>query len=139
MFNINKNKDPKKALEDADKTLNKGLMGGLVKGVMGKDFVDQMNAGLNMGKQAVAGAELAQWLAENGLDAEAEVVSVTDTGQTVNMNPVVVLQLKVTAADGKQFDTAGQCMVSRIAVPRSGDKIKIKYHPDNPAQFTVIT
>jgi hypothetical protein len=48
------------------------------------------------------------------------------------------MQLKVTASDGKEFDTAGTCMVSRIAVPRTGDKIKIKYHPDNPAQFIVV-
>ncbi len=40
MFNFNKKveKDPKKALENADKTLNKGLTGALVKGFMGKDF-----------------------------------------------------------------------------------------------------
>ena len=140
MFNFGKKmeKDPKKALDKADKALNKGLSGALVKGFMGKDFTDQMNEGLDMGRDAVAGAEQAQWLLQNGLDAEAEVVSVADTGQTVNMNPVVMLVLKVTASDGKQFDTTGQCMASRIAVPRAGDKIKIKYHPDNPTQFTVM-
>jgi hypothetical protein len=138
MFNKKIEKDPKKALDKADKALNKGLSGGLIKGVMGKDFTDQMNAALDMGKDAVAGVEQAQWLAQNGLEAEAEVISVADTGQTVNMNPVVLMQLKVTGSDDKVFDTAGTCMVSRIAVPRTGDKIKIKYHPDNPAQFIVV-
>jgi len=138
MFNFNKKKDPKKALDDADKALNKGLSGALVKGFMGKDFANQMNEALDMGKNAVAGAEQAQWLAQNGRDADAEVVSVTDTGQTVNMNPVVVMQLKVTPSEGDPFDTTGQCMVSRIAVPRTGDTIKIKYNPELPAQFIVI-
>jgi hypothetical protein len=140
MFNLGgkREKDPKKALENADKALNKGLSGALVKGFMGKEFTNEMNSALDMGKQAIEGVEQGQWLAQNGLDAEAEVVSVADTGQTINMNPVVVLQLKVTSSAGKQFDTAGQCMVSRIAVPRAGDKIKIKYNPDNPVQFTVV-
>jgi hypothetical protein len=140
MFNFGKKneKDPKKALENADKALNKGLSGALVKGFMGKDFANEMNSALDMGKQAIEGVEQGQWLSENGLDAEAEVISVADSGQTVNMNPVVVLQLKVTSAVGTQFDTTGQCMVPRIAVPRAGDVIKIKYNPANPAQFTVI-
>lgn len=141
MFNFGKKKDsedPKEALDKADKALNKGLSGALVKGFMGKDFSNKMNQALDMGKNAVAGAELGQWLAENGQDADAEVVSVTDTGQTINMNPVVVLQLTVTPAGGTPFATAGQCMVSRIAVPRTGDKIKIKYNPEIPAQFIVV-
>ena len=138
MFNFNKNKDPKKAMEDADKALNKGLSGGLIKGIMGKDFTNQMNAALDMGKNAIAGAEQAQWLMQNGLDADAEVVSIADTGQTINDNPVVMLQLKVTKADGSQYDTAGNVMVSRIAVPRAGDKIKIKVNPENPSQFTIV-
>lgn len=138
MFNWKKDKDdPKKGLDKADKALNKGLSGGLIKGIMGKDFANQMNEALDMGKDAVAGMEQGQWLAQNGLDAEADVLSVADTGQTVNTNPVVLMQLHVTSPDGKSFDTAGQCMVSRIAVPRVGDKIKIKYHPDNPTQFIV--
>ena len=140
MFNFGKKieKDPKKALENADKAVNKGLSGALVKGFMGKDFVNEVNSALDMGKQAVEGVEQGQWLAQNGLEAEAEVLSVADTGQTINMNPVVMLQLKVTSSVGTQFDTTGQCMVSRIAVPRKGDKIKIKYNPANPAQFTVL-
>ena len=137
MFKKNIDKDPKKGMEEADKTLNKGLSGKLVKGFLGKDFQNQMNAALDQGKDAIAGVEQAQWLAQNGLDAEAEVLSVADTGQTINMNPVVMMQLKVTPSKGDQFDTTGQCMVSRIAVPRVGDKIKIKYHPDNTAQFIV--
>jgi hypothetical protein len=75
MFNLGKKseKDPKKALDKADKALNKGLSGALVKGFMGKDFANEMNSALDQGKQAVEGMEQGQWLMQNGLDAEAEV------------------------------------------------------------------
>jgi hypothetical protein len=139
MFNMGKNKkDPKKALEDADKTINKGLMGGLTKAFMGKEFVDQANQALNMANQSLDQNALAQQLAQTGVDATAEVLAIQDTGATVNMNPVVILTLKVKPDKGDEFQTAGQLMVSRLAIPRAGDQIKIKYNPDNKAQFVII-
>ena len=140
MFNFGKasKKDPKEALDDASKVLNKGLMGGLTKAFMGKDFVDQANAGIEMANQTLDGAALAQQLEQTGADAEAEVLGIQDTGATVNMNPVVVLTLKVKPAKGEEFQTAGQMMVSRLAVPRVGDKIKIKYNPENLTQFVLM-
>jgi len=72
-------------------------------------------------------------LAKTGVDAATEVVSIQVTGETVNMNPVVVLGLKVKPQKGDEFQTAGQVMVSRLSVPRIGDKINIKYNKDNPA------
>ncbi len=140
MFNFGRNQeeDPKKALENADNVLNKGLTGALAKGFMGKNFVDKMNNAIDMGQNAIAGVEQGQWAAQNGLDATAEVLSVQDSGQTVNMNPVVVMMLKVTPMAGAEFEITSQSMVSRIAVPRVGDKIKIKYNPANPTQIAVL-
>jgi hypothetical protein len=140
MFNFNRKQeeDPKKALENADNVLNKGLSGALAKGFMGKDFVNKMNNTIEKGQNAIAGIEQGQWVAQNGLDAVAEVLSVQDTGQTINMNPVVVMMLKVTPMVGAEFQTTAQSMVSRIAVPRAGDKIKIKYNPANPTQIAVL-
>jgi hypothetical protein len=140
MFNFGKasKKDPKEALDDASKVLNKGLMGGLTKAFMGKDFVDQANAGIEMANQTLDGAALAQQLMQTGADAEAEVLGIQDTGATVNMNPVVVLTLKVKPAKGEEFQTAGQMMVSRLAVPRVGDMVKIKYNPENLTQFVIV-
>ena len=139
MFNMGKNKkDPKKALEDADKAINKGLMGGLTKAFMGKDFVDQANQALNMANQTLDQGALAEQLAQTGADATAEVIAIQDTGATVNMNPVVLLTLKITPKSGEAFQTAGQLMVSRLNVPRPGDQIKIKYNPDNITQFVIL-
>jgi hypothetical protein len=140
MFNFGKKQDddPKKALEKADKVLNTGLTGALAKGFMGKGFVDKMNTTLEKGQSALDGINQAQWVAQNGIEATAEVIGVQDTGTTVNNSPVVMLQLKVTTSMGTQFDTTGQSMVSRIAVPRAGDKIKIKYNPADPTQIAVL-
>jgi archaellin len=140
MFNFGKKveKDPQKALDNAKKTMNSGITGGLTKAFMGKDFVNDMNSAMNQGQAALDGLQQQQWLAQNGLEATAEVVMVQDTGSTVNMNPVVVIQMKVTPAAGAPFDLTTQTMVSRIAVPRAGDKIKIKYNPANPQQVAVL-
>jgi hypothetical protein len=125
-------------LDNAKKTMNSGITGGLTKAFMGKDFVNDMNSAMNQGQSALDGLQQQQWLAQNGLEATAEVVMVQDTGSTVNMNPVVVIQMKVTPAAGAPFDLTTQTMVSRIAVPRAGDKIKIKYNPANPQQVAVL-
>ena len=140
MFNFGKKieKDPQKALDNAKKTMNSGITGGLTKAFMGKDFVNDMNSAMNQGQAALDGLQQQQWLAQNGLDATAEVVMVQDTGSTVNMNPVVLIQMKVTPVVGAPFDVTTQTMVSRIAVPRIGDKIKIKYNPANPQQVAVL-
>jgi hypothetical protein len=138
MFNFNKKQeeDPQKALDNARNVVNKGLMGGLTKAFMGQGFVDKMNNAMDQGQAALDGVNQMNWVAQYGLDATAEVLSVADTGATVNMNPVVEMKLNVTSAMGT-FETTARTMVSRIAVPRTGDKINIKYNPADPTQIFV--
>jgi hypothetical protein len=139
MFGKKKDDDPKKALEDASNVLNKGLMGGLTKAFMGKDFVDKANAGIAMGNQALDQQAIAQNLRQNGTDGIAEVVSITDTGATVNMNPVCVLMLKITpTAGGPEFQTYAQMEVPRLTIPRAGEKVKVKYNPAVPSQVVIV-
>lgn len=109
MFNLGKKKDqdPKDALKNVSDTLNRGITGGLTKAFMGWDFVDQTNAAIDRANQTLEGMDTAQKLALEGADAAAEVVAIQDTGQTVNMNPVVVLTLNVTPAKGDAFRPAG--------------------------------
>jgi len=140
MFGMKKpEEDPQKALDNARNSLNKGITGGLTKAFMGKDFVNKMNATMDMGQSALDGVKQQQELMQNGADGTAVVASVTDTGATVNDNPVVVVQMKVTPASGAAFDTAAQMMVSRIAIPRAGDNIKVKYNPANPMQVVIVS
>ena len=115
-----------------------GLTGGLTKAFMGKDFVDDMNNAMNKGQAALDMQKSGQWIAQTGMDATAEVLSIQDTGSLINMNPVVILKLKVQPAMGAGFETTTQTMVSKIAVPRVGDTIKIKYNPADPTQVAVV-
>ena len=140
MFDFGKKQDndPKKALEKADNVLNKGMMGALTKGFMGKDFVDKMNNALDQGNAAINMTEQSQWAGQNGLEASALVIGVQDTGASINNNPVVMIQLKVTPMAGPAFDLNAKTMVSRIAVPRAGDQIRIKYNPADPAQIAIL-
>ncbi len=139
MFNFNKKQeeDPQKALDNARNVVNKGVMGGLTKAFMGQQFVDKMNNAMDQGQAAIDGVNQANWVAQYGLDATAEVLSVADTGATINMNPVVEMKLNVTSSYGQSFETTARTMVSRIAVPRTGDKINIKYNPADPTQIFV--
>jgi hypothetical protein len=138
MFGRKIEKDPQKALDNAKKTVNSGLMGGLTKAFMGKDFVDDMNNAMNKGQAALDMQKSGAWIAQSGMDATAEVLGIQDTGTEINSNPVVALQLKVQPTVGAEFTTTAQAMVSKIAIPRVGEKIKIKYNPANPAQIAVL-
>ncbi len=132
------NQDPEEALKDAKKTVNSGFTGGITKAFLGQEFVDKVNQGLDMGQSAMDGVNAQNMVAQTGLEATAEVLSVADTGATINMNPVVEMKLKVTSSVGTTFETTAKSMVSRIAVPRTGDKIKIKYNPADPSQIAVL-
>lgn len=82
--------------------------------------------------------KLGEKLMKSGEDAVAQVVSVEHTGMMLNFNPVVVLSLKALTATGERFETTGQSIVSRIAIPKAGDTIRIKYNPADKTQLVVI-
>ncbi len=130
--------DPKEALDKADKTINKGVMGFMTKTVMGKGFVDTMNQAMDQGRGAIDQVEMQQQLLQSGVSASAEVISIQDTGQMINYDPVVVLQLHVKADYGSEFDTTTQLVVSKIAVPRVGDIIKIKYDSSDTSKVAIV-
>jgi hypothetical protein len=126
-------------LETGRKAINKGITGGLTKAFMGQEFVDKMNNVMDQGQAAIDMQKSGNMLAMTGMEATAQVVAIEDTGALINMNPVVKLTLKVTPAMGMPaFDTTGEVAVSKIAIPRKGDTIKIKYNVADPKQFVVI-
>jgi hypothetical protein len=135
----NMDKTPDEALDDGRKAINKGITGGLTKAFMGQEFVDKMNSAMDQGQAAIDMQKSGNMLAMTGMDATAEVMAIEDTGALINMNPVVKLTLKVTPAMGMPgFDTVGETTVSKIAIPRKGDTIKIKYNMADPKQFVVL-
>ena len=130
--------DPKEAIDNADKALNKGVSGFMAKTFMGKDFVDKANASLDMAKQYTDYDGKHAMLMQTGLPGTAEVLTIADTGAMVNYNPVVQMKLKVQPQFGTEFTVDVQTAVSKIAVPRVGDKINVKYNAANQTDLIII-
>lgn len=139
MFGKDKNtNDPEKALNDAEKKLNKGFTGFATKAFMGKDYVDKMNETMAMGHEAIDMQKASQNLNQIGIPAVAKVLSIQDTGELVNYDPMVILKLEVTPQTGVPFETTAKTIVSKIAIPRVGDTINIKYSPTDLTSIVVL-
>lgn len=130
--------DPQKALDHADKVLNKGVTGFVTKAFMGKEFTNNMNDMLAKGQNAIDMQKSAQDIAQTGMPATAEVITVTDTGQMVNYDPVIVMQLRVTPETEAPFETYAQIIAPKIAIPRAGDRINIRYNPAMKNQIAIV-
>ena len=72
-------------------------------------------------------------IVKEGLEAEATVLDLWDTGTTVNQNPIVGLRLEVHPAAGRVFTAETERLVSRVDLPKvqPGKKVQVKYDPDN--------
>ena len=135
MFGFGKKKDTKGPIEAVD-SAEKAL--GLAKHFLGKDTAREIADSLKYVREVQSGIQQAQSIAQIGLDATAEVIAIQDTGALINFDPVVILRLKVTSAHEAPFEASGQVTVSKIAIPRLGDTVKIKYSASDPAQFVVL-
>ncbi|MET7396568.1 hypothetical protein ABZS66_24110 [Dactylosporangium sp. NPDC005572] len=73
-----------------------------------------------------------------GLPAAGTVLSVSDTGTTVNDDPLAMLRLRVEPADGSAaFEAVATRLVSRLAAPRPGDRFAVEYDPADPTRLAV--
>ena len=76
-------------------------------------------------KDPFLGPHHLRWLIQNGADATAKVDSVKDSGATI------VIYWSGTKASGGAFKNHAEIEKERIAIPRRGDTVKIKYNPDD--------
>ena len=75
-------------------------------------------------------------LEEAGVTAQAQVLSVHDTGMTVNNNPRIKITLAVSPTDGSAaFQVSTKQTVSRVAIPRAGDVYMVRYDPEDHENF----
>jgi DNA-directed RNA polymerase subunit RPC12/RpoP len=72
-----------------------------------------------------------QWLVQNGVEVTAKVKFVDDKGVTKNGNPFVTLELDVRPKGIKPYFAAVMINVPRSSIPRAGDKVQIKYNPND--------
>jgi hypothetical protein len=72
-------------------------------------------------------------LFESGQKGAGTVISVQDTGMTVNDNPRVKMVFRVEPLDGSPaFDAKKTRTVSRIEIPRQGDRYPVWFDADDP-------
>ncbi|MDQ0642245.1 hypothetical protein [Microbacterium murale] len=101
----------------------RGFVGKMTKAMMGSEFTESV-------QQATASMHQAQHVA--GLRAAgvptqtATVLTIQDTGQTINDNPHIVITLDV---DGQQVALA--TLVSRLEIPRTGDQVLVMRDPQS--------
>ena len=77
-------------------------------------------------------------LKAHGVEAEATILAVSDTGVTMNKNPYVKLRLRVEPMGMATYETEAKAMVSRVAIPRPGDGVRVKFDPNKPEDVIVV-
>jgi hypothetical protein len=77
-------------------------------------------------------------LLETGSAGVAVVLSLAETGTTINDNPLVHLTVRVSPADGSaDFTAEFDRLLSRLEIPRLGDSYPVKYDPEDHSRLRV--
>ena len=85
-------------------------------------------------------ARLAERLVAEGKKGIGTVTAVHDTNVTINNNPRVRVELSIRPEDGGQAFTGEKAMVvSRVDIPRVGDRYPVWYDPQDPSKFGIGT
>lgn len=79
-------------------------------------------------KKIAQGEAKKKWLLQMGKREKAHILSIHDTGITMNNNPVVRLEVETDSRITLSFET----LVPRIYIPRPGDVLDIIYDPAHP-------
>ena len=82
----------------------------------------------------------AQALFETGSKGIGEVLGVQDTGMTMNDNPRVRMTFRVEPIDGSPaFQAEKTTTVSRVQIPRQGDRYPVWYDPNDASSWAYAT
>ncbi|MFE2844410.1 hypothetical protein ACFXKS_12735 [Streptomyces scopuliridis] len=87
-----------------------------------------------------SGASVQQLLAMGAPTTVAVVVSISDTGQLVNFDPVVDLVVQPAGVTDHNHDHSHghvtlRTIVSKLAIPRTGDQVLLVADPAQPGGF----
>ena len=82
----------------------------------------------------------AENLVQTGARGVGTVISVQDTGMTVNDNPRIKMVFRVEPLDGSPaFDAEKTKTVSRVQIPRQGERYPVWYDPADPGTWAFAT
>lgn len=99
--------------------------------VFGFVFIPMGLAPLGFSRLGRKGAERAAKLATTGKRCTGVVTAVEDTGVTINDNPMVKLTIRAEPSGEPQFTLVKTLAVSRVRIPRAGDRCTVLYDPAN--------
>ena len=77
-------------------------------------------------------------LMKTGVEADATILAISDTGVTINKNPYVKLRLRVEPMGMAAYETEVKAMVSRLSIPGPGDSVRVKFDPNKPEDVIVL-
>jgi hypothetical protein len=128
MFGNRKNR-AERGLEIANKVASgKGFYGRMTKAFVGaEDFgriqgaVGALNSGIDVQAMVAAGVPT----------VPATVVSIADTGQLVNFDPIVDLVVQL----GDESRVPLRTIVSKLRVPRAGEEVRLMPDPRQPGAY----
>jgi hypothetical protein len=96
--------------------------------------------GLALRPMARAKQQKAERLVAGGGRGIGTVVEVSDTGVTINDNPRVRLRMRVEPTDGSApFEREKTVTVSRVAIPRAGDRFPVFYDREDASNWGYAT
>jgi hypothetical protein len=82
----------------------------------------------------------AQHLVATGARGVGTISQVRDTGVTINENPRVEITMRIEPEDGSPaFDAQKTVTVSRVSIPRAGDRFPVWYDRNDPTQWAYGT
>jgi len=79
-------------------------------------------------------------LLETGTDATAEILSLKDTGDRINENPVVEIAVKVQPEGGEPYSATISTALSVVDLQnyRAGVKVRVRYDPSDPSKVALV-
>lgn len=84
--------------------------------------------GVFLGRAGAARQQMAEQLMVTGTKAVGTIVEVRDTGMTINDNPRISVRMRVAPLDGSApVERSKTVTVSRVAIPRAGDRFPVWY------------
>jgi hypothetical protein len=84
--------------------------------------------------------KMAEQLMATGSRGAGTVVQVQDTGMTVNDDPRVKMTFRVEPLDGgPAFDANKTTTVSRLSIPRQGERYPVWYDPQDTSKWMYAT
>lgn len=104
---------------------------------------ETVNAILEQRKRLALADDFVGWnalgaseLFNTGRRAPATLVDVRDTGMTVNDQPRAEVVLRVEPEGEEPFEVSRKLLVSRLKLPKVGERVEVAYDPEDRERFT---